>query len=138
MKFKNETDWDSKRLREIVAFAKPAGISKFLIEFQPQLKRKAGSFTGRAWTYSNSVLIRLPNPLDCVYPRRRDGWAGYLPFLALDAEEHAVYLVAHELRHLHQRKFTRGHRVWGAKGVGSERDASAYGIRKMREWRRSQ
>jgi hypothetical protein len=61
---------------------------------------------------------------------------GYINHLELNREESLVYTLAHEFRHFWQsnHKGKRG-KVWGAKGKISERDASAYGIRKMREWR---
>jgi hypothetical protein len=62
---------------------------------------------------------------------------GYIPSLILSREEALVHILAHELRHFWQvnHKTKRG-KVWGAKGVYSERDTDAYAIRKTREWRR--
>jgi hypothetical protein len=59
-----------------------------------------------------------------------------LTVLFLSREEVLVHIFAHELRHLWQKNHPgkRG-KVWGAKGQYSERDADAYAIRKMREWR---
>jgi hypothetical protein len=62
---------------------------------------------------------------------------GYLPRPALGSRVEAlVYVIAHELRHLWQGVVPRGHRVWGARGQYSERDADAYAIRMLRAWRR--
>jgi hypothetical protein len=62
---------------------------------------------------------------------------GYISQLTLSREEGLVSIAAHELRHLWQKNHPgkRG-KVWGAKGQYSERDADAYAIRKVREWRR--
>jgi hypothetical protein len=62
---------------------------------------------------------------------------GYLPRPALgNRTEALVYVLAHELRHLWQGRVHRGRRVWGSRGQYSERDADAYAIHKLREWRR--
>jgi hypothetical protein len=62
---------------------------------------------------------------------------GYIDCLVLSREEALVHILAHEIRHLWQRNHSgkRG-KVWGARGQFSDRDADAYAIRKMREWRR--
>lgn len=61
---------------------------------------------------------------------------GYLPTVAFSETEIIVHLVAHELRHLWQRRVKKGHRVWGARRQYSERDADAYAIQMVRRWRR--
>ena len=61
---------------------------------------------------------------------------GYIDYLILSREEALVYVLAHEFRHFwqtnHQGK--RG-KIWGARGVYSDRDADAYAIKKTRAWR---
>ncbi|MFB1500801.1 hypothetical protein [Thiocapsa sp. N5-Cardenillas] len=74
-------------------------------------------------------------------PRRKASKArqeclGYLPRDCWTQHERLVHVIAHELRHLWQGRVKRGHRVWGARGQFSERDADAYGIRLTRAWRR--
>lgn len=61
----------------------------------------------------------------------------YIDHLVMSREESLVNTLAHEFRHFWQcnHKGKRG-KVWGARGRISEKDASAYGIRKAREWRR--
>lgn len=67
---------------------------------------------------------------------RRSG--GYLPLPALgNRVEALVYVMAHELRHLWQARVPRGRRCWGSRSQYSERDADAYAIHMLREWRRS-
>jgi hypothetical protein len=91
-------------------------------------------------------------PTWCYYPT---GW-GYLSKLLLDRTEALVMILGHEFRHLwqtdipdehnlperkarsHWRKFKRRGYVWGARGVLSNRDADAYAIHKVREYRRLQ
>jgi len=84
------------------------------------------------WAGPGYKHLLFPRKVDCNYGKNR----GYLPFVTLDKDEYLVQVVAHELRHLWQAKVKKGHRVWGARGRFSERDADAYGIRKMREWRK--
>jgi len=85
-------------------------------------------FTGEPLTWNH---LRFPRMIPAARKK-----AGYLPYLALNKEEEIIHVIAHELRHLWQAKVKSGHRVWGARGRFSERDADAYGIRKVREWRR--
>src|SRR5215207_5039678 len=65
------------------------------------------------------------------------GTGGYVSCLILSREEALVHVLAHEFRHYWQYHHPgkRG-KVWGARGLTSERDADAYAIRKLREWRR--
>ena len=49
-----------------------------------------------------------------------------------------IHILAHELRHIWQAKHKRGWRVWGSRGQFSERDADAYAIHKVREYRRNE
>jgi hypothetical protein len=62
---------------------------------------------------------------------------GYVSSLILSRDEALVHVLAHEFRHYWQYHHPgkRG-KVWGARGLVSERDADAYAIRKMRQWRR--
>jgi hypothetical protein len=74
--------------------------------------------------------------------KKRKNTGGYINCLLLSREEAVILVMAHELRHLWQMNhYTRGSqgkegRVWGSKGQYSNRDADAYAIRKIREWRR--
>jgi hypothetical protein len=62
---------------------------------------------------------------------------GYLPSLILSQEEALVETLAHEFRHFWQVNHqTKRGKVWGARGIFSERDACWYAIRKVRKWRR--
>jgi hypothetical protein len=61
---------------------------------------------------------------------------GYISTLLRTAQECLVYVTAHELRHLYQVQ-NKACWVYGSKGKrSSERDADAYAIAKVREWRR--
>jgi hypothetical protein len=142
VKFKNHTKFDSQLIREIIAFVKPNGVSKFDIT----LKNSRRGWRGLAYThgcgYHNSwaplVIIGVPlkTTEDSRYksPRRTDHGGGYLPSVQNSPVEDMVHLIAHELRHLWQKKVKKGHRVWGARGQYSERDADAYAIAAVRRW----
>jgi hypothetical protein len=69
----------------------------------------------------------------CDWKKRK---GGYIESLILTRDEALVYLLAHELRHFWQKNHhgKRG-KIWGARGVYSEKDADAYAIRKQRAWR---
>jgi hypothetical protein len=75
------------------------------------------------------------------YKPHREG-TGYLPHLILDSTECLIGILAHELcrawqqEHKYKRKGWR-RKVWGARGVYSDRECDAYAIRKVREYRRS-
>jgi hypothetical protein len=61
---------------------------------------------------------------------------GYVSTLLSSTQECLIYVIAHELRHLYQAKYKAGW-VYDSKGKrSSERDADAYAIAKVREWRR--
>lgn len=149
MKIKNSSVVPTSKLREYIRFAKPSGVGKVHgIIVSPS---KHACMTGKAFRTGVIYLKVGDGMFSRHYPRKRHEWKrvylygdgtrrtvskGYLPCVYLDAEEEMVHVVAHELRHLWQRKHTRG-KVWGSRGRYSERDADAYGIRKMREWRRA-
>ena len=95
------------------------------------------NFYGRCYWGSEYIAAHIPDPsiLRKVYAGAVGN--GYLGWPACSWEEAVVALVAHEIRHLWQARHPKGWRVWGARGRMSERDADAYAIRKLREWRRS-
>lgn len=160
MKLRNETRLPSKLLREIVNFSCPSGVMDFLIRFTYgqyhsgkalaplyghfiETKKHDHGFRAyfeKAHGECTDVLIKIPH---YVRGRRkieniRLAHKGYLPCTQYTREEAIVQLVAHELRHLYQALHAtrqRG-RAWGARGQFSERDAGAYGISRVRHWRR--
>ena len=71
------------------------------------------------------------------HPNYKNTKSGYLPHLVLSNEEEFVGTMAHEFRHFWRSgNIGKRGRIWRAKKEMSERDASAYSIRKIREWRR--
>jgi hypothetical protein len=166
MRVKNYTKYDTKKLKEMIRFCKPSKITNFDIVFKNTDTGVCGrAYCAGCSLHSTSapfVTIRIGDeerfikkaikkgvcradgsPINWKhlrYPRIIDyngeKKRGYIRYIALDKDEHIVHVIAHELRHLWQSKVTEGHRVWGARGKFSERDADAYAIRKTREWRK--
>jgi hypothetical protein len=141
MKLENYTTIDNEKLRSMIRFCVPSGISNYDMTFK---NSKNGGICGRAY-WNGCSLHKNNNQLIVIrigtskYPRMCHiyGHRGYLPYLLLDQDEDLVGVIAHELRHLWQHKHRKGYRVWGARGVFSERDADAYCINKIRAWRKS-
>lgn len=133
MKFENHTEIDSKKLKEMIRFCKPNGVTNYRIVFKHR-NSNGGGISANAWGCSYRIVVRIGHSR---YPRIVNNCGkGYIPHLVLDLDEHLVGVIAHELRHLWQSRYRKGHRVWGSRGVFSERDADAYCIRKIREWRK--
>lgn len=143
MKTKNYTDFTREELAEVVRFVKPPGVTGFDISF----KNCAHAYRGMAYPDGFGFHTK-PRPLIIVsvgkahnFPRKGSSSkpkGGYLPAPDVYSRlEAIVYITAHELRHLWQAKHPKGWRVWGSRGQYSERDADAYALRKLREWRKS-
>jgi len=141
MKVKNTSFFKTAKIKEVIRFVKPPGITKFDIWIKTGHKR---DWRGRAYfsgcSYHEtfcpyvSLAISPKNKYPIIHvPEQK---RGYLPFKAFTDIELLVNLVAHELRHLWQKKHPKGWRVWGSRGQFSERDADAYAIHKVRQWRR--
>src|SRR4029077_14185729 len=148
LRIKNHTDIDSDLLREIVRFVQPSGVSGFDVRVSNWGGTTPWMGRGMAYTHGSSlhnrggwfVVVSLGKraffPLPPKPPARHK--SGYLPIPWMGSrEEAAVFIIAHELRHLWQRKIKSGYRVWGARGQYSERDCDAYAIRMLRQWRKA-
>lgn len=163
MKLTNHTSVPDGLLRAIVRFVCPSGVTGYDITFK---NSGDGFLTGWAYTYGTAyhqrggkcpplITISVPkwygpdgNPrrgqwlgIQGRNPRRilgrqRQACRGYMPGECWTDHESLVNIIAHEMRHLWQRKVKRGRRVWGARGQMSERDADAYAIHLTRQWRR--
>lgn len=142
MRLKNATDIPSDLIREIIRFVKPPGIKKFDV----RVGNTRDHFKGRAYS-KGSAYHSTADPFVNVYvgPVQKfpsipyqPASSKYLPTPYMASRVEAlVFVMAHELRHLWQSRVPRGRRVWGARGQFSERDADAYAIRMLREWRRT-
>jgi len=140
MKIKNTNKYlDRNFIRKATKFCRPSGISNFDLH----VKNSKKDFYGRAYwdgcgyqgNYKPLVVVRIGKnkyPYICNRVKGR----GYLSFTAYSREDLFIHILAHELRHIWQAKHKRGWRVWGSRGQFSERDADAYAIHKVREYRR--
>jgi len=140
MRLKNFTNIPNDRIKEMIRHTKPNGVANFDITI-----KNAGPFKMYgAYAYvegcayhedSSRLLVTISitrNENKFPYLMHENG---YLDSLVLSREECLIDLMAHELRHLWQKSHKRG-RVWGSRGKYSDRDADAYAIRKVRQWRR--
>lgn len=132
MRVKNTSKYPIDLVRSVIKFARPSGISNFDVI----VKDRPKSFSGRAWGRFR-ILVKISKgaikyPVKTYYKPGK----GYIQYTLYSDTESLVHVIAHELRHLWQKSHKYG-RVWGSKGVSSERDADAYSIRKVREYRRT-
>ena len=146
MRITNHTKFPNETLREIIRFTKPSGVSGFDLVVKTAGKHQSCN-SGYCYhegcpSYHGKIgdkvvpLITMRVSFKPNFPRRGHGGEGYLPHVTFSLVENVVFILAHELRHLWQKKVPRGRRVWGARGQFSERDADAYAIHVVREWRR--
>jgi len=143
MKITNTTNIPNEKIREFIKLVKPSGISNFDVTIK---NYKYTGIRGVAYPYHlGSSYHRSNKPFIIVsvqkgedgYPRKRIGRKGYLTYTLLTKDEAILHVIAHELRHLWQKVHPKGYRVWGARGKFSERDADAYALRKVREYRKT-
>lgn len=131
MKLTNFTDIPTDKVRELIRFACPPGVTRASIHLKnhPTRVHAAGVTT----PLSRSVSIKLPK---AARQPPIPGGRGYLPFPSMTRDETLLVYLAHELRHVWQFLHPSCNRVWGARGQYSERDADAYALRVLRRWRR--
>jgi len=140
VRLKNHTTLADDWLRAVIRAVRPSGISGFDV----RISNCSGAFRGRAYTKGSSYHDRA-DPFIVVSIAKTDkgaqailkGGNGYLPMTIGSRKEAALVVIAHELRHLWQSTHTRG-RVWGSKGRMSERDADAYALQMLRQYRRGE
>ena len=139
MKIKNTSKiYDNELVRKVIDFVRPPNVRNFDV----MLKNSQYGIRGRCYTQGCAYhSTASPFIVACIsprvkYPYKFIGGKGYISHTVYNSTEGLVSLLAHELRHLWQAKVKKGWRVWGAKGQFSERDADAYAIHKVREWRR--
>lgn len=164
MKLTNYTEVPDALLREMIRFCCPSGVAGYDITFK---NSGDGFLTGWCYHSGTAYhqrdgkcppLITIsvpkwfgPDPkprrkqwkgVQGRNPRRilcaqRQGQMGYMTRETFSQHEELVHIIAHEMRHLWQKRVPKGRRVWGGRGRYSERDADAYGIRLTRAWRRT-
>jgi hypothetical protein len=137
----NDSDFPTSFVGAAFKFCLPAGVTKIDVVFLEPAPTGTGESSGQCWLdgvernnfqrpfiyVAVSKADRFPSP-----PQRTAWKEGYLPepYFA-SREEMAVYILAHELRHVWQ---WRVHNLISQHDA--ERDACAYGIHMLRRWRR--
>lgn len=139
MRLKNYTDIPNDSIKYVIRFVRPPAIAGFDVKICNSTRYARGmayasghSYHDRACPFINISIPRTERGARHKTTSRK----GYLGVWLGSREECLVFLLAHELRHLWQGKVKRGYRVWGARGQFSERDADAYALGKLRQWRR--
>ena len=140
-RLRNSTAIADATVREIETFVRPPGVRGFDLE----LRNGHGyDLAGRAYHAGSAyhstarpfVVCRIGEAMRFPQMPQPPVRSNYLPRPYLASQTEAlVYLLAHELRHLWQARVTSGRRVWGSRGQFSERDADAYAIKMLRQWR---
>lgn len=125
--FRNFTNIPDTVVLEIITAVSTSNNYEYL-----QILNDERPFYGAFHTYCNKVLkpvIRVHVGSELCFPckKRGDKKLGYLPCLLKDRVETLVYITAHEFKHLQQ---------FESNLIPNETEADAYGIRKMREWRK--
>lgn len=145
-RWRNYTDLNDEQLRAIYAAVLPAGLSAHDVE----IKNNQGGGRGMAYTQGSGyhatarpfVVVSVPKTERAARVIRSEerGKGGYLRVVTGSRLEVFVYIMAHELRHLWQRKAKGKPRgmVYGSRGRMSERDACAYGLQMLRRFRRGE
>lgn len=138
MKLINTTNIPNERVRELIRFSKPNGVKNVDVA----VRNTGYLHWGRS--YSSNYVAVFVCKHDKLFPWYHEVFPnhkkrGYLSQKwILDREEALVGILAHELRHQWQHNH-KGHRCFGCRKKGSsERDADAYAIKKIREWRKRQ
>lgn len=98
---------------------------------------------GRAYTQGSGyhatarpfVVVVVARCVTYPYRFEKVPGKGYLTHIAFSMEEACIHLLAHEIRHLWQAKYPGLARVYGSKGLMSERDADAWAIHCVRRYR---
>jgi len=137
MKIKNKSFFTEEEIREVVRFVKPQNVSRFSVKVRECRGGYSGWFChswGNNGRMEPEVIASVSRSIS--FPHHRKMHGAYLSFDLYNLKEILVMLLAHELRHFWQFKIPKGWRVWRAKGQYSERDADAYALHKVREWRR--
>jgi hypothetical protein len=131
----------AERVREIVAFVKPLGTPpNFILRIEP---KKVGARIALKKVKGYREVQVYVVPLDDGRCDKRClmnvNWCGGISLDLYTLEEIILFHVAVGLRLHWQFANPKGQRVYGAKrGRYSWRDAGAYGIHKVRQWRRRQ
>lgn len=156
MRIENSTSYSKTEIRRFVAMVRPPGIEISTIVVRNAGRHSSGK--GRAYCgFRRLVKVWVPRKKS---KHVRSVWkpeGAYLGMPVGSRDECLLMLLAHELRHLWQGqgsgrstpRWKQSHwktekpkprkgMVWGARGRFSERDADAYALHKLRQYRRGE
>lgn len=140
--WRNHTNIPDAVAKAIYEAVKPSGLSAHDVSIKNYGRhggRGAAYYHGSAYHASARPFITVSIPRTEAKARViRPARQGYMRIPTGSRLECLVLLLAHELRHLWQAKVKKGHRVWGARGQFSERDADAYALSMLRKFRRGE
>jgi hypothetical protein len=142
--FSNEQVWEA--LRHVLPVLKLKNYNNVDVTVT---NKSSGNYTGTCYyngcgwhNTSNPLIITRITSEEKKFPRLSEyaSGEGYINCLLLDRMEALILMLSHEFRHLWQKENegNRRGKVCGARGIFSERDADAFAIRKVREYRRQQ
>ena len=140
MRLKNYTPLDTEWLRTAVREVKPANVTRFDISIKNSSNGNKGKAYRNGCSYHATAapLVTIGLNMKTRFPYCTFKGSGYLGVSLYTIKEIALFIIAHELRHLWQAKVKHGWRVWGARGQFSERDADAYALQAVRKYRRGE
>ena len=132
-------------VKGVVRALRPSGISNFNVEVKNGRWCRGRYCYYKSFQKGHDIFGRAPKVVATINPKQSfplrwhpKAKKGYLPIITYSLNETLVYILAHELRHAWQAKVKKGHRVWGARGQFSERDADAYALHMLRKYRRGE
>ena len=144
MKLLNTTAINDNLLHQIIRYCQPKGVYlKDIRKFA--FKNSKRGYSGYYYN-SKCISIMVPKPTKYQRPNVRVQRQGYLASTHYTWIDELIYIIAHEMRHMWQhnnawktpREIKRiRHYQMGTNAKLIEVDASLYGIRKMREYRKS-
>lgn len=153
MKIENDTSYSKAEIRRFIAMARPPGTKITTVVVRNAGKHSSGH--GFAYTGCNRNKIRVWIPRKSS-KHVREIWKARKAYLGMaigSRDEQLLMLLAHELRHLWQAQGTGNRKqryfstekpkprkgmVYGSKGRFSERDADAWALHKVRQYRRGE
>jgi len=142
MKLENFTNLPNDWVRSIIRSVKPACVKNFDVMLKNGKKARGGAYYEGSGFHSEEnpdkpfivICLGKPKKQTASFPIEGRNYSIKLG----SKQEIFVFVLAHELRHLWQKKVKKGHRVWGARGRYSEVDADAFATQALRTFRRGE
>lgn len=131
---KNSTNIPSEVIEAIAARVCPPGAARYTL----RLRNRAGWLGVSGYAYRSGPVSLCIGEVEGSHTLNGRKGKGYLTGIALGSRAEAIlFVLAHELRHRWQHAH-RKPRVYGSRGRYSERDADAYALGILRQYRRGE